>query len=68
MSEMVQAAIENAGAYVLFGILMMGMYCAALLVVMFVVLALHDLWCALMRWTWRDVVLVIERRALRRGR
>ena len=65
MTEAQAAMLDNAAAYVLFVILVLGIYAIALLSVLFAGLLVRAIWRWLTRHTWSDVIVSTERKALR---
>lgn len=62
---MLMDAIDDTAAGVLFGIIVLAGYGMLMLAILFCGLAVRAAWRWLTCSTWRDVVLPIERRALR---
>ena len=62
---MVDATIDNTAAYVIFSAIVCLLYGLTLLGLLFLLLAVRGLWRWLTRHTWSDVIVSIERKALR---
>jgi hypothetical protein len=62
----IEQAIDNAWAFVLFSVVVLGLYAFALLILLFVGLLLRHAWRWLASANWRDVVVSVERKALGR--
>jgi hypothetical protein len=65
VTEMLDATIDWLGAYMVFGMIVLGLAGSAMLLTLFAGLAVRGAWRWLRRHTWRDVVLFSERKALR---
>jgi len=65
---MIEQAIDNAWAFVLFSIVILGLYAFALLILLFVGLLLRHAWRWFTRAYWGSVIVLVERKALSRGR
>jgi hypothetical protein len=68
MNDMLEQAIESAGANLFFGVIVLALLCGLAMLAMFVYLWLRHAWRWLARHSWRDVILSVERRAFRRER
>lgn len=65
MNNMIVEAIENAGANVVVGLLVIVSFGIALMGLLFFLLAVRGAWRWLTRHTWSDVVASAGRKALR---
>jgi hypothetical protein len=65
MSEMLDGIIEWTGAYIAFGVMLLGFVGSLMLAILFAALALRGAWRWLKRHTWPSMLLRIERKALR---
>jgi hypothetical protein len=63
---MIDQAILDAGASFAFGVIVLGVVATIMLVLLFVGLAIRHVWGWLTRSDWRDVIVSVERKALRR--
>jgi len=63
---MIQAAIENLWAFVLFALVVSGLYDLALLGMLAAGLVIRRLWAWFSTHTWNDVVRLLEIPAIRR--
>jgi hypothetical protein len=66
MIEAIEATIDWAVAYIIFGVIIIVSVLVALTLALFAVVAAQAAWRWLARHTWRDVILAAERKALRR--
>jgi len=64
-AEWIMQAIEQSGADLLFGAIVLTLFGATLLLLMFFLLAVRAAWRWLTRGSWNDVIRTAERRVLR---
>jgi hypothetical protein len=60
-------AIDNTAAAILFGLVFVAVYAVLLLGLLFFFLVARAGWRWLARHTWRDVIVSLERRAIKQG-
>jgi hypothetical protein len=65
VSDLLQTTIDNAGAQVLFGALLLLLFAVSLVAVLFFLLMVRAVWRWLTCHNWNDVIVNTERRALR---
>ena len=64
---MIEQAIDNLWAFVLFALVVSGFYDLALLAMLAAGLVIRRLWAWLSRHTWNDVVVLVERKVAGAG-
>jgi hypothetical protein len=63
--EMLDTTIDWLGAYLIFGVIVLGLFGSVMLLALFAGLAVRGTWRWLRRHTWRDVLLLSERKVFR---
>jgi hypothetical protein len=62
--DLITQTIDSAGASVLFVVIVLVSFALVMVLIAAGLLILRGIWRWLMRWTWNDVIVRTERRAL----